>query len=164
MTAAMATAGPEGFVELAADTSEETYDDELQNSAIQTTCCRRWFSQPMREGPRKGRRTISIDGNGLRFAAQPERQDQPAKPYPARRQSFAYSKCGATGPSRGCRLAETAFVRRSEYRRRSNSLIGGFDYNHNNFNHVTQAWRQPGSSFKPFIYSAALEKASRRRR
>lgn len=38
------------------------------------------------------------------------------------------------------------------------SLVGGFDYAKNKFNHVTQAWRQPGSSFKPFIYSAALEK------
>jgi penicillin-binding protein 1A len=37
-------------------------------------------------------------------------------------------------------------------------MIGGFDYAKNKFNHVTQAWRQPGSSFKPFIYSAALEK------
>ncbi len=38
------------------------------------------------------------------------------------------------------------------------SLVGGFDFDKNKFNHVTQAWRQPGSSFKPFIYSAALEK------
>lgn len=38
------------------------------------------------------------------------------------------------------------------------SLVGGFDFNRNRFNHVTQAWRQPGSSFKPFIYSAALER------
>ncbi len=38
------------------------------------------------------------------------------------------------------------------------ALVGGFDYTRNKFNHVTQAWRQPGSSFKPFIYSAALEK------
>jgi penicillin-binding protein 1A len=37
-------------------------------------------------------------------------------------------------------------------------MVGGFDYEKNKFNHVTQAWRQPGSSFKPFIYSAALEK------
>ncbi len=37
-------------------------------------------------------------------------------------------------------------------------LVGGFDFNQNKFNHVTQAWRQPGSTFKPFIYSAALEK------
>ncbi|HSI44421.1 MAG TPA: penicillin-binding protein 1A [Methylotenera sp.] len=38
------------------------------------------------------------------------------------------------------------------------ALVGGFDFNRNKFNHATQAWRQPGSSFKPFIYSAALEK------
>lgn len=38
------------------------------------------------------------------------------------------------------------------------ALVGGFDFDKNKFNHVTQAWRQPGSSFKPFVYSAALEK------
>ena len=38
------------------------------------------------------------------------------------------------------------------------ALVGGFNFNRNKFNHVIQAWRQPGSSFKPFIYSAALEK------
>jgi penicillin-binding protein 1A len=38
------------------------------------------------------------------------------------------------------------------------ALVGGFDFNANQFNHATQAWRQPGSAIKPFIYSAALEK------
>ena len=38
------------------------------------------------------------------------------------------------------------------------TMVGGFDFSKSKFNHVTQAWRQPGSSFKPFIYSAALEK------
>jgi len=38
------------------------------------------------------------------------------------------------------------------------SLVGGFDFERNKFNHITQAQRQPGSAFKPFIYSAALEK------
>ncbi len=38
------------------------------------------------------------------------------------------------------------------------ALVGGFDFHKSKFNHVTQAWRQPGSSFKPFIYSAALER------
>lgn len=38
------------------------------------------------------------------------------------------------------------------------ALIGGFDYEHSKFNRVTQAERQPGSSFKPFIYSAAIDK------
>lgn len=38
------------------------------------------------------------------------------------------------------------------------ALVGGFDYNFQKFNHVTQAWRQPGSGMKPFIYSAAIDK------
>src|SRR5262249_42877382 len=38
------------------------------------------------------------------------------------------------------------------------ALIGGFDFYRTQYNHATQALRQPGSSFKPFIYSAALEK------
>jgi penicillin-binding protein 1A len=38
------------------------------------------------------------------------------------------------------------------------ALVGGFDFGKGKFNHVTQAWRQPGSSFKPFVYSAALER------
>jgi penicillin-binding protein 1A len=37
------------------------------------------------------------------------------------------------------------------------ALVGGFDFNRSKFNRATQAIRQPGSSFKPFIYSAALE-------
>ncbi len=37
------------------------------------------------------------------------------------------------------------------------ALIGGFDFRHSNFNRATQAQRQPGSNFKPFIYTAALE-------
>jgi len=37
------------------------------------------------------------------------------------------------------------------------SLVGGFDFAITKFNRATQAFRQPGSSFKPFIYSAALE-------
>jgi len=39
-----------------------------------------------------------------------------------------------------------------------NAMVGGFDYFKNKFNRATQARRQPGSNFKPFIYSAALEK------
>jgi penicillin-binding protein 1A len=38
------------------------------------------------------------------------------------------------------------------------ALVGGFDYNLQKFNHVTQALRQPGSGIKPFIYSAAIDK------
>jgi penicillin-binding protein 1A len=37
------------------------------------------------------------------------------------------------------------------------ALVGGFDFQRNQFNHVTQGWRQPGSAYKPFLYAAALE-------
>lgn len=53
---------------------------------------------------------------------------------------------------------EAAFVSADFNTGAVRALVGGFDYNLNMFNHVTQAWRQPGSSFKPFIYSAALDK------
>jgi penicillin-binding protein 1A len=53
---------------------------------------------------------------------------------------------------------EGAFVAMDPKSGSIRALVGGFDYSKSKFNHVTQAWRQPGSSFKPFIYSAALEK------
>lgn len=54
--------------------------------------------------------------------------------------------------------AEAALVSLAPRDGAIHALVGGFDYFRNKFNHVVQAWRQPGSSFKPFIYSAALEK------
>jgi penicillin-binding protein 1A len=53
---------------------------------------------------------------------------------------------------------EAAFVSANPADGAIHALVGGFDFGRNKFNHVTQAWRQPGSSMKPFIYSAALEK------
>ena len=53
---------------------------------------------------------------------------------------------------------EGAFVALDPRNGAVRALVGGFDFGKNKFDHVTQAWRQPGSSFKPFVYSAALEK------
>ena len=53
---------------------------------------------------------------------------------------------------------EGAFVALDPRNGELRAMVGGFDFAKNKFNHVTQAWRQPGSSFKPFIYSAALER------
>lgn len=53
---------------------------------------------------------------------------------------------------------EAAFIATNSDDGAIRALVGGFDFNRSKFNHVTQAWRQPGSAFKPFIYSAALEK------
>ena len=54
--------------------------------------------------------------------------------------------------------AEVAFVALDPRNGAIRAMVGGFDFSRNQFNHVTQAWRQAGSSFKPFIYSAALER------
>ena len=53
--------------------------------------------------------------------------------------------------------AEGAMVALSPATGEVRALVGGFDFAQNEFNHVTQGWRQPGSSFKPFIYAAALD-------
>ena len=63
----------------------------------------------------------------------------------------------------GLRLAqvpepEGAFVALSPEDGRILALTGGYDYSQSHFNRVTQAQRQPGSAFKPFVYAAALEK------
>ncbi|WP_298156358.1 penicillin-binding protein 1A [Ferrovum sp.] len=54
--------------------------------------------------------------------------------------------------------AEAALVSLDTHNGAIRALVGGFDFNRTKYNHVIQAYRQPGSSFKPFIYSAALEK------
>ena len=55
--------------------------------------------------------------------------------------------------------AQAALVSLDTATGRLRALVGGFDFSHSQFNHVTSAWRQPGSSFKPFVFSAALEHA-----
>jgi penicillin-binding protein 1A len=55
-------------------------------------------------------------------------------------------------------LVAAAFVSLDADTGAYHAMVGGFDYNLQKFNHVTQAWRQPGSAIKPFVYSAALEK------
>ena len=52
---------------------------------------------------------------------------------------------------------EGAFVSLSPQSGKVLALVGGFDFYRSKFNRITQAYRQPGSNFKPFIYSAALE-------
>ena len=68
-----------------------------------------------------------------------------------------------TGPDQPWQLTylpevETAFIALSPDTGAVRALVGSFDFTRNQYNHVTQAWRQPGSSFKPFVYSAALER------
>ena len=53
--------------------------------------------------------------------------------------------------------AQAALVSLDPNSARVRAWVGGFDFAEQNFDHVLKAWRQPGSSFKPFLYSAALE-------
>lgn len=53
--------------------------------------------------------------------------------------------------------AEAAFVALDPASGQVRALVGGFEFARQPFNHVTSAWRQPGSAFKPFVYSAAFE-------
>lgn len=53
---------------------------------------------------------------------------------------------------------QAAFVSLSPQDGAIRALVGGFDFYRGNFNRVTQAWRQPGSNIKPFIYAAGLER------
>ncbi len=53
---------------------------------------------------------------------------------------------------------QASFVAMSSTDGAIRALVGGFDFNLSKFNHVTQAYRQPGSGIKPFVYSSAMEK------
>ncbi|GAB1576972.1 PBP1A family penicillin-binding protein [Bordetella petrii] len=53
---------------------------------------------------------------------------------------------------------QAAFVALSPQDGAIRAMVGGFDFYRGKFNRVTQAWRQPGSNIKPFIYAASLER------
>ncbi len=102
---------------------------------------------------------VRVDGEGLRFAAA---SLAPRAPAGHRIVPGAVIRL-ARLPKDGWTItqipqAESAFVACDARDGAVRALVGGFDFNLNKFDHVTQAWRQPGSSIKPFIYAAALEK------
>jgi penicillin-binding protein 1A len=101
----------------------------------------------------------SIEGDGLRFALGPPaaRAKAPSRIRPG---AVVRLVKGDTGAWSIVQLpqVEGAFVSIVPQDGAIRALVGGFDFGKNKFNHVTQAWRQPGSSFKPFIYSASLDK------
>ena len=103
--------------------------------------------------------TTQITGDGLKFAAPSLRDKSPAatRIRPGAVIRVAREDKGRWGVAQVPQV-EAAFVSMRPTDGALLSLIGGFDFERNKFNHVTQAQRQPGSAFKPFIYSAALEK------
>ncbi len=102
---------------------------------------------------------VRIAGDGLRFAAR-SLGDKASPATRIRRGAVIRAARDDKGRWSIVQLpqAEAAFVSLRPADGAIVALVGGFDFERNKFNHVTQAQRQPGSSFKPFIYSAALEK------
>jgi len=102
---------------------------------------------------------VSVTGDGLKFAARNLTDKSPANQRIRRGAVIRLSKDDkGRWTVAQLPLAESAFVAVQPSDGAILALVGGFDHDRNKFNHVTQAFRQPGSSFKPFIYSAALEK------
>jgi penicillin-binding protein 1A len=108
---------------------------------------------------RRGGDIDTLSGDGLKFAAR--MLDDKAPPNKRLRRGAVIRV--QTDEKNSWRITQTpevesAFLSADPQSGAIRSLVGGFDFNHSKFNHTTQAWRQPGSSFKPFIYSGSLEK------
>jgi penicillin-binding protein 1A len=101
---------------------------------------------------------ITITGDGLNFAADMLKEDAPWKAKVERGAIIRVVKKNGAWFITQMPEVESALVALNSENGAIRALIGGFDFNRNKFNRATQAWRQPGSAFKPFIYSASLER------
>ncbi len=154
--------GPEGFADLRNDKSEEFLEDALQDVADSDDLIPAIVESVSPKSIKaycKGGQVVEISGEGLRFA-QRTLSDRLPLNQRIRVGSLIRVQKNDKGNWQITQIpqVESAFVSANPRNGEIYALVGGFDFNHNQFNHVTQAWRQPGSSFKPFIYSAALEK------
>ena len=108
---------------------------------------------------RKGGEVLTLNGDAMKFAARMIDDKAPPNKRLKRGAIVRLQKDDKNGwQISQLPEVESAFVAVDPKNGAIRALVGGFDFNRNKFNHVTQAWRQPGSSFKPFIYSASLEK------
>lgn len=108
---------------------------------------------------RKGGETVMLTGDAMKFAAKMLDANAPPNKRLKRGAIIRLLKDDKNNwQISQLPEVESAFVAVDPKNGAIRALVGGFDFNRNQFNHTTQAWRQPGSSFKPFIYSAALEK------
>jgi penicillin-binding protein 1A len=156
--------GPEDYVDLPAVPSEiETAisdalsdhpdNDELK-AGVAISAGPKMVVVVLRSGEQ-----ITLSGEGLKPAAA-GLSDRATPKTQIRRGAVVRVVQGAKGDWTLTQLPEVegAFIALDPRSGDVRAMVGGFDYSKNKFNHATQAWRQPGSSIKPFIYSAALEK------
>nr|WP_060987683.1 penicillin-binding protein 1A [uncultured Acidovorax sp.] len=156
--------GPEKFVALPASAQEveDAIDDALANhpdngdvlSAVVLEASAKRILAARANGD-----SLEITGDGLK-PAQSGLSDKAPPNIKIRRGAVIRVLKTPKGAWEITQLPEVegAFVALDPRSGSIRALVGGFDFDKNKFNHAAQAWRQPGSSFKPFIYSAALEK------
>ena len=157
--------GPEGFIDLLKNgtNQEKTLNDALDevNDSDDIYAAVVLFAKPNKvQAYRRGGEIIEITGDGLKFVQKSlTEKKEPGKKYITPGALIRIQK-DLHNVWRIVQLpeVESALVSIDSNDGAIRALVGGFDFYKNQFNHVTQAWRQPGSSFKPFIYSAALEK------
>ena len=156
--------GPEKFIDLPANPqeTEDAIDDALadnpDNGDIMSAVVLE--ASPKRIlAMRQNSETVEITGEGLK-PAQSGLADKAGPNIKIRRGALIRVAKTPKNTWEITQLPEVegAFIAMDPRNGAVRALVGGFDFEKNKFNHVTQAWRQPGSSFKPFIYSAALEK------
>ena len=156
--------GPEAQVELPADPQRR--GEKIEEALLEAGDIDDHFvpAVVLAVGPKAIRvarsrgQVAEITGEGLRLVA-----PWLAERAPANRRLRPGAVIRVTEGSKGWEVTQVpevqaAFVSANTVDGSIRALVGGFDFTRNKFNRVTQAWRQPGSSFKPFIYSASLEK------
>ena len=156
--------GPEKFVLLPVNASEieeaidDILDDHPDNGDVMSAVVLEADPKKIK-AMRTGGILVEISGDGLK-PAQSGLSDKAPPNIKLRRGAVIRVSKTVKGTWEITQLPEVegAFVAIDPRDGSIKALVGGFDFGKNKFNHVTQAWRQPGSSFKPFIYSAALEK------
>jgi penicillin-binding protein 1A len=155
--------GAEGYFdlpkeEIGEEALEDSLQDELESDDIYPAIVLEVDAKAVK-AYRKGGEFVTITGDGLKFASRMIGNRAPAKLRLSRGALIRVQPDGKGGwkivqlPQ-----VEAALVSVNTNDGAIRAMVGGFDFYRNKYNHVTQARRQPGSSFKPFIYSAALEK------
>lgn len=156
--------GPEAYIDLLKNgaNQEKTLDDALDEVSDSDNIFAAIVlsAKPNAvQAYRKGGEIVEITGEGLKFAQKfLSDRKEPGKKYIVPGALIRIQKENNLWHIVQLPEVEAALVSLDPNDGAIRALIGGFDFQKNQFNHVTQAWRQPGSSFKPFIYSAALEK------
>jgi penicillin-binding protein 1A len=155
--------GPEGFIELPVDPvkRQRVIDDALLDypalDELQSGVVLEASQKELKVMIATGE-LITIRGDALKLAS--ASLSESAQPKRRIRPGAVVRLLNENGVWRLAQLpqVEAAFVALDPNDGAILALVGGFDFRRNKFNHVTQALRQPGSAFKPFVYAAALER------